>query len=516
MDAVAGFARYSPCLLLHSPAQNGLSQDMFRPIETCIRFWKTVPMPTFEDSFRAALDVALRAASAVPTLVSAVRPLSDDGLLAAQRTLVDARRALDAASSLVAGEILHRSRRELGYEGLAQRTGYRTAEKLVQHTTGSTARDAVTLVRVGALVHDAEALAAGSPEAFAGEPWLTATGAAVATGSLSVEGAQAIRAGLGAPSEVVSVAELAAAVETLIVESVGMHAGRLLLRARELRDELDTAGIADRERQIYRERGIRRVRRANGLSRYIVDTDLESDAYWGDLYDKLTSPRRGGPRFVSEADKAWADAIATDERSVEQYVHDAITELLRIGTRVDVADKTSQVVGSREPSVRVLVTASALETGVGAGRIEGADMPVSIATVERIACSHGTVALAFDDDGQALNVGREQRLFTTRQRVALAARDGGCMFTDCDRPPAWCEAHHVEYWHRDVGKTDIADGILLCRYHHLLVHNNDWTITRDAEGYWLTPPIGADEKQPERRLMRSLSAALRDLMRETA
>jgi len=129
----------------------------------------------------------------------------------------------------------------------------------------------------------------------------------------------------------------------------------------------------------------------------------------------------------------------------------------------------------------VLVTASALETGVGAGRVEGADMPVSIATVERIACSHGTVALAFDDDGQALNVGREQRLFTTRQRVALAARDGGCMFTDCDRPPAWCEAHHVEYWHRDVGKTDIADGILLCRYHHLLVHNNDWTITRDAE-----------------------------------
>ena len=83
------------------------------------------------------------------------------------------------------------------------------------------------------------------------------------------------------------------------------------------------------------------------------------------LYDKLTSPRRGGPRFVSRSDRAWADAIAADERSVEQYVHDSITELLRIGVRAEVADKTSHIVGSREPSVRVLVAATALESGVG-------------------------------------------------------------------------------------------------------------------------------------------------------
>ena len=115
-----------------------------------------------------------------------------------------------------------------------------------------------------------------------------------------------------------------------------------------------------------------------------------------------------------------------------------------------------------------------------------------------------------------MNIGREQRLFTTRQRIALAARDGGCLFTDCDRPPAWCEAHHVEHWHRDEGKTDIADGILLCRYHHLLVHNNNWTITRDDKGYWLTPPAVPGGAAPEPRLMKSLSAALRDLLRAPA
>ena len=185
-------------------------------------------MVTFEGTFSTALDVVLTAASSIPALVSAVRPLDDDRLLAAQRTLADSRRVLDAAASLVAGEIAYRSRRELGYDGLAQRTGFRTAEKLVQHLTGSTARDAVGLVMVGALVHDADAVISGSASTEATEPWLIAVGAAVAAGCLSIEAAQAIRAGLGGPSETVSVAALAEAVGTLLVESTAVHAGRLL------------------------------------------------------------------------------------------------------------------------------------------------------------------------------------------------------------------------------------------------------------------------------------------------
>jgi hypothetical protein len=118
-----------------------------------------------------------------------------------------------------------------------------------------------------------------------------------------------------------------------------------------------------------------------------------------------------------------------------------------------------------------------------------------MATVERLICDSGVIGIVFDDDGQCMNVGRTQRLFTQRQRVALAVRDGGCRFGDCDRPPSWCEAHHIEHWHRDHGKTDVADGILLCRRHHLLVHNNKWEITRDADGYWLTPPRDVDPMQ---------------------
>ncbi|MEP6482771.1 MAG: HNH endonuclease signature motif containing protein [Rhodoglobus sp.] len=41
-------------------------------------------------------------------------------------------------------------------------------------------------------------------------------------------------------------------------------------------------------------------------------------------------------------------------------------------------------------------------------------------------------------------------------------RDGGCRFPGCDRPPSWCEAHHIVPWSHG-GRTDLADGLLLCR-----------------------------------------------------
>jgi len=288
-----------------------------------------------------------------------------------------------------------------------------------------------------------------------------------------------------------------------------LDADELLRLARRLRDDLDEDGIADRERAALDERSIRRTRRPNGLSRYIVDPDIESAAFWDDLYDTLTSPRRGGVRFVDDAGEVWAEAISSDERTTDQYVHDSFTQLLRIAVSVE-TDESRLIVGSRQPSVRVLVTRTALETRQGHGRIEGCDIPISIETVERIACESGTVQVDFDESGRPLDLGREQRLYSKRQRIALATAQGGCLFGDCDRPPSWCEAHHSKHWKRDHGETNILDGVLLCRYHHLLVHNNGWEIVRDDAGFWLIPPQEVDPHQRPRP-MPSKSAALRDL-----
>jgi hypothetical protein len=92
------------------------------------------------------------------------------------------------------------------------------------------------------------------------------------------------------------------------------------------------------------------------------------------------------------------------------------------------------------------------------------------------------VPILFDRDGQVVNVGRDHRLFTHRQRIGLAARDGGCVWPGCDRPPSWCEAHHIDEWDAHHGHTNIADGVLLCRFHHLLVHDRGWRIHRTTTG----------------------------------
>jgi hypothetical protein len=92
--------------------------------------------------FASALDAAKVAAARIPDAVSSVRALADTDLLGTQRELAALRRIVDARASLVAGEIAFRSRRELGYAGLAQKEGFGTAEKLVQATTGSASRRA--------------------------------------------------------------------------------------------------------------------------------------------------------------------------------------------------------------------------------------------------------------------------------------------------------------------------------------------------------------------------------------
>jgi len=152
------------------------------------------------------------------------------------------------------------------------------------------------------------------------------------------------------------------------------------------------------------------------------------------------------------------------------------------------------VLPAQRPAVRVLVAEGDLARRAGAGQFEGQSAPIYIASVERHACEAGIVPVVFDSSGHVVDIGRDQRLYTARQRIGLAARDGGCRFPGCDRPPSWCEAHHIVPWSHG-GRTDLADGVLLCRHHHLLVHNNGWRVERSGANYALIPPPTLDPAQ---------------------
>ncbi|MDJ0337113.1 hypothetical protein [Cryobacterium sp. PH31-O1] len=109
-------------------------------------------------------------------------------------------------------------------------------------------------------------------------------------------------------------------------------------------------------------------------------------------------------------------------------------------------------------------------------------------------CDTGYLGILFNQTGQPLNMGREQRLFNREQRRALAVRDGGCRWPGCDRPPAWTETHHIENW-ADLGLSKIDQAILLCAHHHLLLHNQHWKILLRGGHHWLQSPTDIDPNQ---------------------
>ncbi len=447
--------------------------------------------------------------------VSAYRAVDDDALLEFARMCAAQQRMIGAAAAVIAGEIARRSAASLGSAGLAQRTGYRTAENLVRATTGQTGRQSAASIHIGRLTQEAADLGTLDPEtglpAVCPHPWLATVAEAVVSGSMSVSAAESLTSGLGGPTANVSEGDLASAAEVLCSESASLDADRLFRRARALRDALDESGIADREAERRNARSLRLIRRPDGMARLSWAMDPETAAHVGELFDRATSPRRGGPRFIGGEDGDLAGRITADTRTTEQLASDVFLELLRQGSAAD----SSRLLASGAPVLRLLVSQSALDARAGHGRIEGHPDPVSLETVERIACSGAVIPVVFGSDGQPLDVGREQRLFTRRQRVALATRDGGCRFPGCDRPPSWTEAHHIRHWVRDRGGSNVSDGMLLCRHHHLLCHNNHWEIERHGSEYLLIPPTDIDPAQTAMP-MPTKSEALRELVPETA
>ena len=88
--------------------------------------------------------------------------------------------------------------------------------------------------------------------------------------------------------------------------------------------------------------------------------------------------------------------------------------------------------------------------------------------------------VAEDERGAPLSVGRKQRVVSTPIRRAVLARDRHCTFPGCHRT-RFVEAHHVQHW-AEGGETSIDNLMLLCSYHHRLLHEGGYRIRRDYQG----------------------------------
>ena len=109
---------------------------------------------------------------------------------------------------------------------------------------------------------------------------------------------------------------------------------------------------------------------------------------------------------------------------------------------------------------------------------DGTPVPVSELTAALCECELTRIVIDANGEPVDLDLSRTERLFTGAHRWAVIARDRERAWPDCHAHARWCHVYHRQWWERDLGKTSVENGILLCNFHLHEVHRRDLAITR--------------------------------------
>jgi len=186
--------------------------------------------------------------------------------------------------------------------------------------------------------------------------------------------------------------------------------------------------------------------------------------------------------------KTTVDALAKrkgpeDERPRSQRRHDGLGELVNHAMDQGTLPRRNGV----RPHINLTTTIEGLKNEVGAGPAElELSLPISTRSLERITCDC-TMSRVLLADSMVIDVGRAKRTVSGPTWRALRARDRGCRFPGCDRPVEWSNPHHIVHWARG-GPNNLPNMVLLCYYHHRLVHEGGWQVIKSGREFRFLPP----------------------------
>lgn len=453
------------------------------------------------DGIAAALDALAAAGGA-----QAPAALSPSALVEVNRAFGVLMRQVDAAFAPVAAEISRQSRPQLGGDSLAKKQGFRSPVALIQATTGASVGEAIRLVQVGESTAPRTSISGESRPAA--HPHVAA---AVAAGALSMTAASAIITLLDKLSLRVDSARRDAAERDLCQRAPGLRADELTRLLAHAEAELDPDGLAAAHEEHRSARALR-VQERDGMLHLTGVFDLSTAAPIKTALDAMVTrvlqnnehaPRRehghehehehGDARGGDRVEGAARDDIR-DERTLPQMRADALHELCAHALGCE------QVPTAATTTVVVRMTLDQLESGCGVASIDGFDASLPTQEVRRLAADLQVIPCVLGGDSDILDWGRARRLFSPAQKLALAERDGGCAF--CGAPPAWTHGHHIAWWNRDAGPTDLDNGVLLCTGCHHRIHSDGWEIRVDGVGVtarvWFIPPPWIDADRTPR------------------
>jgi Domain of unknown function (DUF222)/HNH endonuclease len=453
----------------------------------------------------ALSDVALELTT-VP-----IAQCSDDELLEMLRVAEAAHRQLAFFDQVLLAELAQR--------GVATRVGYRSLGALLRDVLRVSPSAAAARLRAAAVAGPRQALDGQSLE-----PLLAVAAHAQAEGVLSPGHLRVIsdvidkipaaaRADWAEPVEV-SLVTHATDYDPAALAKVGSH----------LIDLLDPDGTLSDDADRARRRDLTLLINADGTGTLRGTTDAHLTELLAVVFDSLglrptrpatasgDSTHRPGLHGVEgvggEAEAADATAAATDDgtapaaasdtRTPGQRRHDALVEVLR----PIVSSGQLPATGGIPATILLTATADQWETGQGLVTT-GHGAVVSVPTAHRIAGGDARIVpVILGQAKQITAYGTAHRIFTKAQRYAIIARDGGCTWPGCDRPPSMCEVNHVIPWAKG-GKTSVANGALLCAGgDHPNLDHNGWTATMiNGIPHYIPPPWIDPQQRPRRNYL---------------
>ncbi|HEY3713815.1 MAG TPA: DUF222 domain-containing protein [Jatrophihabitantaceae bacterium] len=427
----------------------------------------------FEGEESAAAPVAATLAqlsTALDTLAALdLTRLSRDELLELLRDFETHRRRLPV--------IDHALIAELNQRGTAGEMGARDTHTLLRDVLRVTPSEAKRRVAVAGDLGPGRSLS-GQPR----PPLLPMVAAAQAEGSVSPEHAQVIATVISELPKDVEFEHGAAVESRLVVEAQRFDPSVLATLARRVVALLNPDGVLADDVEHDRRRHATLSGNRDGSGELRAHLTPAALAQWQAVLDPLAAPRP-------------SDADGLDVRSPGQRMHDALAD----AAHKLLASGDLPPSGGVPATVLLTLTLDQLETRTGhVTTAHGGTMSVHEALKE--AGEAHVIPVVLDSKG-ILAYGQARRTATASQRLALAARDGGCCFPGCDAPPGWTQVHHILNWALGGG-TDLINLCLLCGFHHREHEKRGWhVLIKHGQPWWIPPAHIDPSRTPIRNAM---------------